>query len=335
VTVVTDAPTTNTQRSVVPLRLVLPAMGFVFLALVPHLPFTRTNTFFWTEILVSIIFATATNLLIGYSGLVSFGQAAFFGAGVYSVGMLVTRAGVDSVALNILLAMLISGLIALGVGALIVRATGLSFAILTLAFGQLFFSIVLRERTFGGEDGISGIIRDSIGPLDLRPTNNFYYFTFALLCMSILFLWLVVSSPFGLMMRSIRDDADRAQFLGAPVRLYKLGVFAIVGTFSGLAGALHGYHTIFASAEVFSLERSIEPVVMSILGGVNSFFGPAVGAVVYELLRQWLRARTVSWVLWIGLGLLVIIVTLRGGILGLFQQLARRAAARRAAQEEA
>ncbi|MPY92016.1 MAG: hypothetical protein GEV08_02825 [Acidimicrobiia bacterium] len=309
-------------------KLALVALAAVFLALVPRLSFTQGDTFFWSQIMISIIYATATNLLIGYSGLITFGQAAFFGAGTYSVGMLVTRAGWENILLNLVAAMVISGFVALVVGALIVRTTGLFFAILTLAFAQLFFSFVLGESLFGGEDGISGIVRGDLGPLDLQPVDNFYYFSFALVLLSVGAMWLIVSSPFGLTLRSIRDDADRAQFLGVPVRLFKLGVFVIAGIFSGLAGALQGYHTIFASAEVFGLERSVEPIVMSILGGVPFFFGPALGAVVYEWLRHWLQARTQSWVLWVGIGLAVIIVALRDGILGVADRVSRSLAER-------
>jgi branched-chain amino acid transport system permease protein len=312
----------DTGRAVA-VRRGLVVAGVLFLALVPQMGFTKGNTFFWSQILISIIFATATNLLVGYAGLVTFGQAVFFGSGTYAVGMLVTRAGWENIVVNILLAMIITGFVALAVGALIVRATGLSFAILTLAFGQLFFSFVLRESVFGGEDGLSGIVRDGVGPWDLRPVPNFYYFVLLLTALSVALMWLIVSSPFGLMLKSIRDDADRAQFLGVPVRLFKLAVFVIAGMFSGLAGALEGYHTIFASAEVFGLERSVEPIVMSILGGVPYFFGPAVGAVAYEWLRYWLQARTMSWVLWIGIGLVVIIIALRDGVLGVADKLTR------------
>src|SRR5690606_34640158 len=114
----------------------------------------------------------------------------------------------------LVVAMVVSGAVALVVGALIVRTTGLFFAILTLSFGQLFFSYVLREDTFGGEDGISGIVRGAVGPWELRPVDNFYYFSFVLMLLAMAAMWLIVASPFGLTLRSIRDDADRAQFLG-------------------------------------------------------------------------------------------------------------------------
>lgn len=303
------------------LRLLGGAAMVIALGLVPHLSFTSGDVFFWSEILISIMFATAANLLVGYTGLVSFGQAAFLGAGAYTVGMMVSKGDHESMVVNIVLAVVIASTLALAVGALIVRTTGLAFAVLTLAFLELFGTLAFSEDTFGGENGLSGISRSKIGPFDVGPLDNYYYFILAILVIAMVGMWLVVSSPFGLMLRSIRDDAERVGFLGVPVRLYKLGVFVIAGAVSGLAGALTTYLNLFVSSEVFSLERSAEPVLMSILGGANYFLGPAVGAISYEWLREWLQERTASWVLWVGLGLVLIIVVLRRGIVGLVAQL--------------
>lgn len=320
-TAVAAEPKVAAGRSLAISRLVGSAVTIVVFALIPQLSFTKGDTFFWTEILIVIMYATATNLLLGYTGLVSFGQAAVFGAGSYTVGMMMAKGDYDNMAINLLLGLIVGGLVALAVGAVIVRTSGLAFAILTLAFLQLFATMAFKEKTFGGENGLSGIKRTGIGPLDLGPTDNFYYFTLVVLVVVMGLLWLVVSSPFGLTLRSIRDDADRAQFLGIPVRLYKLGVFVMAGLVSGLAGALSAYHNLFTSAEVFSLDRSAEPVLMSILGGSSYFFGPLVGAVTYEWLGEWLQDRTESWILWMGVGLVVIIVALRKGIVGLFFEL--------------
>lgn len=309
------------RASTVTARVIGVAAMILALGLVPHLSFTQGDLFFWSEILIAIMFATAANLLVGYTGLVSFGQAAFLGAGAYTVGMMVSKGGYDSMALNIVLGTTIGGLLALGVGALIVRTTGLAFAILTLAFLELFGTMAFSEATFGGEDGLSGISRQQIGPLDLGPLDNYYYFILAMLALTMGAMWLVVSSPFGLTLRAIHDDAERVQFLGVSVRLYKLGVFTIAGLVSGLAGSLNTYLNLFVSSEVFGLERSAEPVLMSILGGTSYFLGPAVGAVTYEWLQEWLQARTTAWVLWVGLGLVIIIVALRRGVVGLFAQL--------------
>lgn len=311
------------------LRLLGGAAMVIALGLVPHLSFTSGDVFFWSEILISIMFATAANLLVGYTGLVSFGQAAFLGAGAYTVGMLVSKGEYESMVVNLLLGLTIGGLLAFGVGALIVRTTGLAFAVLTLAFLELFGTLAFSEATFGGEDGLSGITRNEIGPFDLGPLDNYYYFILAMLALTMGAMWLIVSSPFGLTLRSIHDDAERVQFLGVPVRLYKLGVFTIAGAVSGLAGALNTYLNLFVSSEVFSLDRSAEPVLMSILGGTSYFLGPAVGAISYEWLQEWLQARTAAWVLWVGIGLIIIIVALRKGIVGLFAQLWNAAATRR------
>lgn len=317
-----EGPTTTGQRlGALAGRLAGPVLGVLALALVPHLSFTEGDTFFWMEIMISIMYATAANMLIGYTGLVSFGQASFLGAGAYTVGMMITKGGYESMFVNIVLGTTIAAALAFVVGALIVRTTGLAFAILTLAFLQLFSTMAFSEDTFGGENGLSGVVRGNLGPIDLKPLNNYYYFVLVLLVLAMAAMWLIVSSPFGLTLRSIREDAQRTEFLGVQARLYKLGVFTLAGLFSGLAGALTAYQTLFTSAEIFSIERSAEPVLMSILGGTGFFFGPTVGAVVYEWLRHWLQARTAAWVLWVGLGLVIIIVALRRGIMGLFHQL--------------
>jgi branched-chain amino acid transport system permease protein len=321
VTAVAAEPKAAAGRRLAIGRVVGSATAIIVFALIPQLSFTKDETFFWTGILILAMHATATNLLLGYTGLVSFGQAAFFGAGSYTVGMMMAKGDYDNMPVNLLLGLVFGGLMALAVGAVIVRTSGLAFAILTLAFLQLFATMAFKEKTFGGENGLSGIKRGDFGPFDLVPTNNFYYFTLAVLVVVMGMLWLVVSSPFGLTLRSIRDDADRAQFLGIPVRLYKLGVFMIAGLVGGLAGALNAYHNLFTSAEVFSLDKSAEPVLMSILGGTSYFFGPLVGAVTYEWLSEWLQDRTESWILWMGIGLVIIIVALRKGIVGLFFQI--------------
>lgn len=311
----------RSRATTVGARLVGVAAMIVALGLVPHLSFTRGDVFFWCEILIAIMFATAANLLVGYTGLVSFGQAAFLGAGAYTVGMMVSKGDYESMVVNLLLGLTIGGLLALAVGALIVRTTGLAFAVLTLAFLELFGTMAFSQDTFGGENGLSGITRGSIGPFDINPQVNYYYFILVMLVVTMGAMWLIVSSPFGLTLRSIHDDAERVTFLGVQVRLYKLGVFTIAGAVSGLAGALNTYLNLFVSSEVFSLERSAEPVLMSILGGANFFLGPAVGAITYEWLREWLQARTAAWVLWVGLGLVIIIVALRRGIVGLVASL--------------
>jgi branched-chain amino acid transport system permease protein len=339
--ILTDTPESSGEADRAASRRTFPAAGrfvsaailAVGLGLVPHLSFTRADVFFWSEILISIMFATAANLLVGYTGLVSFGQAAFLGAGAYTVGMMVSEYEKESMFVNLVLGVLIAALLSLGVGALIVRTTGLAFAVLTLAFLELFGTIVFSEDTFGGENGLSGIRRGELGPLDLNPLDNYYYFILAALVVTMGLMWLVVSSPFGLILKSIRDDTERVSFLGVQVRLYKLGVFVIAGAISGLAGALTTYLNLFVSSETFSLDRSAEPVLMSILGGTSYFLGPAVGAISYEWLREWLQERTAAWILWVGIGLIVIIVALRRGIVGLLDS-AWQAASRRSRRED-
>ncbi|MQA15241.1 MAG: branched-chain amino acid ABC transporter permease [Pseudonocardiaceae bacterium] len=301
-------------RQVATLAGVLILVGF--LALVPTLNFTQDNVFFWNEILIFVLFASSLNLLIGYTGMVSFGHAAYYGAGVYAVGVMVSKWGQDMMLVGLLFGTAVGGLLALVVGALIVRAAGLAFAILTLAFGQLAFTFVYQRNYLGGENGLAGILRGTIGPLDLGPLNNYYYFTLVIVFIAMMGIWLVVNSPLGLAMKSIREDAGRTQFLGMRVRLYKLAVFTLAGTLAGLAGSLRAYHNLFATPEELGLIRSAEPIIMSIIGGMGTFFGPVLGAIGYMWLENWLQAYTSTWIMWIGILLVAVILVFPGGLLG-------------------
>ena len=306
------------------------AVLVVCFALVPSLPFTSGDTFFWNEVLIFVLFASSLNLLTGYSGMVSFGQAVYYGAGVYAVAVMVTKWDRNMMLVNLAFGMVVGAVLAAMVGALIVRTAGLSFAILTLAFGQLAFTFVYQQDYFGGEDGMAGVARSTIGPLDLRPPENFYYFTLAIVVLAMALIWLIVNSPLGLTMKSIREDAGRTEYLGLRVRLYKLAVFSLAGALAGLAGSLRAYQNLFATTEELTLVRSAEPIIMTILGGLGTFLGPAIGAIGYLWLEDWLQGVTDWWILYVGLGLVALVLVLPGGLLGGLAVIRQRWTARRA-----
>jgi branched-chain amino acid transport system permease protein len=278
--------------------------------------------FFLTELLTAILFAVAVNLLLGFTGLVSFGQAAYYGIGAYAVAMLVRATTTDLLVPAIVFGAIVAAVGALIVGAIALRATGVAFAILTLAFAQMFFLFALTQTHItGGENGLPGIIRspNALGPLpiDLGNPHAYYYFTLLVVGLSLAFLRLLVASPFGYALRIIREDPKRAEFLGLQVKRYQLASFVISGFFSGLAGGFFVFLVGLASSEMLFWSKSGDPIIMTLLGGLHTFWGPGVGAVIYLTLIKQISAWTTGWMAYVGLLLLFLVLVLPEGVLGL------------------
>lgn len=292
------------------------------LAIIAPLFLPSSSMFFITELLTVILFATAVNLLLGYTGLVSFGQAAYYGLGGYVVALLIRATSTDLLVPAILAGALVAGVGALIVGAIALRTIGLAFAMLTLAFAQMFYLIALSQAQLtGGENGLPGIIRSThaFGPLpiDLSDPRAYFYFSLVVIGLSLAFLRLLVASPFGYALRVIREDPKRAEFLGLQVKRYQLASFAISAFFSGLAGGLFVFLVGLASPEMVFWSKSGDPIIMALLGGFYSFWGPAVGAIIYELLIKQISQLTTGWMLYVGLLLLFLVLVLPEGLLGL------------------
>lgn len=275
-----------------------------------------------TEMIIMALFASSLNLILGYGGMVSFGHAAFFGVGGYTVALLMKKAGVAFVPAMIA-APLAAALAAAIIGWFCVRLVGLYFAILTLAFGQLLYMIVFQAYHFtGGDDGIHGIPK----PGFLDPVN--YY----LLCL-ILFLgcfWLmrmIVNSSFGLSIRITRENAVRAGFIGMNVRRYQWLNFIIAGAFAGLAGGLFTELNRFAQTEFLHWSRSGDAVFGCLVGGMYSLVGPAIGSTVLIflkiILQQFHQSLVEIWALFLGLILLCVVLFAPEGLVGLYQHKAR------------
>lgn len=308
---------------------VLRLLPILLLLAVPLLA-GRFYQYLLTQILIASLVAIAFNLLLGTTGLLSFGQAAFYGVGAYTVGLLATKAGFTP--LPALLLAPVCGALAAGViGFFCVRLSGVHFAMLTLAFGQLVFAIVFKWYGFtGGDNGIQGIpIRPLPGGIDIVSTNAMYYFALAVVGVSVEILRRIRSSPFGATLKAIRENSQRAAYLGVNVKLYQWSAFVIAGAFTGLAGGLYALMEKSISPDIIHWTKSAEPVLMTIIGGIYSFAGPVAGAAVFIVLNSYLVAWTEKWALVLGLILLVMVLMLPGGVVGFINEKARGAFAKR------
>ena len=284
---------------------------------------SRYDTFLGTLIAIDALFAVSLNLLLGTTGLVSFGHVAYFGVGAYACGILMKTWGVPFM-LAFPAAGLAAALAALVFGFFCVRLSQIYFAMLTLAFSQIVWAICFKwDAVTGGDQGLPDIPYPDlawIGALpgldDLGTADRFYLLTLALVAVSLAALRQVVRSPFGRMLTTIRDNPERAAFIGLNVRAYELAAFVVAGGFAGLAGALFGIFNRGVFADYVFWSKSAEVMIMAILGGINYFWGPPVGALVLVWLNQKITSYTEYWPFVLGVILLVLLFAFPGGIVG-------------------
>jgi branched-chain amino acid transport system permease protein len=268
------------------------------------------------EALVMSLFALSFNLLFGYMGQLSFGQAAFYGLGGYTVAMLIMKAHFNFW-LSIIAGVLVAGIIGLIVGFFCVRLRGIYFAVLTLAFGQLIFSVVFKWHKFtGGDDGIQGVFP----PDFLKSPTNYYYFLLIVFLLSAFVLWKIIHSPFGQTIISMRENSERTEFLGIHIAKYQLITFVIAAAFAGLAGAIWVPFYRSVAPSYLNWIKSGEPVMAAILGGPGLFFGPVLGMFIMTFFHSWVLGFTIYWPVVMGALILVVIFFLPGGILGFIQE---------------
>ena len=300
------------------------AMFAGFLVLPALLPWLGGYTYLGTEVMIWAIFALGYNLLLGYTGLPAFGHGAFFGLGAYFLG-LGQKWGTGGLWLPLLAAVLGTAVCAALVGRLVARKRGIYFALLTIAFGVMFWFLVFVFDTWtGGEDGLTGIHRLSALGVPLRGNAAFYYFVYAFFVVATLGLWRVVNSPFGHVIRAIKQSETRARALGYDTVRYKWAVFTLTGAFAGLAGGLYALARFGAFPEPMSLQQSGNVVLMCLIGGgFASFYGPVLGVVVFLVLRDVFSTFTDHWMLLYGLLFMGVILFMPEGILGLAKR-ARR-----------
>ena len=290
------------------------------LALLPVYTTLTGDSFVMTlfsRVLILAIGAVSLNLIMGYGGMVSFGHAAYLGIGGYAVGIL-AKEGIGSGFVQWPVAIAVSALYALVVGALSLRTRGVYFIMITLAFAQMIYYVVIGLERYGGDDGLTIYQRSRFGGfIDLNNKTVFYYLCFVLLMASIYLVSRLVNSRFGLVIRGTRSNERRMRAIGFPTFRYKLVCFVIAGALCGLAGALLANHTSFISPALMHWTRSGDLIVMVALGGLGSLFGPLIGAVVFLLLEEGLSRLTEYPDLILGPILLLVAIYAHGGIEGL------------------
>ena len=288
-----------------------------------------------SRILIYAIAAASLNFILGYGGMVSFGHAAFFGVGAYTVGILFAHhtsgepvfgliPGSNQLLVTVPAAVMMAGFFAALIGALSLRTGGVQFIMITLAFAQMLFFFFVSLTPYGGEDGI--IIRRSneFAGLNMRDKATLYYVILGFALVFFVLLWRVVNSSFGAVLQGMRQNERRMATLGiAPYRT-KLFAFILAGMGAGLAGALMANFLRFASPDMMHWTKSGEFMIMVILGGVGSFFGPVFGAAAFMILENYLAGWTEHWPLAMGLILLVVVLWTKGGIAGLLSKLGGR-----------
>jgi len=280
---------------------------------------------FISQLLCFAMFACAFNLLLGYSKMLSFGHAAYFGSSAYVTGWLVSVQGWGTVA-GILAGVAVAMLLGLVIGAIAVRRQGIYFAMITLALSQLVFFICLQAAFTGGENGLQSIPRGNILGISLDRDATMYYFVLAVFVAVYLLIRRIVRSPFGHVLEAIRENEPRAISLGYKVDRYKLVVFVLSASIAGLAGSLKALTLSFVTLSDVSQGTSGEVILMTLLGGSGTFLGPVVGAGIVLALQQYLSERVGAWVsVIIGVIFVVCVMVFRRGIVGEIQwRFARR-----------
>jgi len=277
----------------------------------------------FTRILILALAAVSLNLILGYGGMMSFGHAAYLGIGGYAVGIL-AHEGIVSGFVQWPVALLASALFALVIGALSLRTRGVYFIMITLAFAQMAYYVASGLSRYGGDDGLTVYKRSQFfAPLDLANKTQFYYLCLALLLAAIYFVWRLTNSRFGLVVQGSRSNDLRMRAIGFPTNRYRLVCFVIAGTMCGLAGALLANHTEFVSPAMMYWTRSGDLIIMVVLGGMGSPFGPLIGAAALLVLEEALSGITEYWQIILGPLLLLVVLFAHGGIDGLLR-LARR-----------
>ncbi|HSE93166.1 MAG TPA: branched-chain amino acid ABC transporter permease [Methylomirabilota bacterium] len=298
--------------------------GLVALALVPAAAATLNQPFYLDLVRRIMIFAIAAlslDLILGYGGMVSFGHAAYLGIGAYAVGVLAHH-GVHDGFVQWGLAVAASALVALGIGAVSIRTSGVYFIMITLAFTQMLYYLGISIEEYGGDDGMRLAARSQFRLIDLRDGVTFYYVVLAILLLCLLLGHRLVNARFGMVIRSVKSNEARARAIGFSPYRYKLVAFVVAGAMCGVAGALLVNHTEYLTPEFMHWTRSGEIMFMVILGGMGTLTGPVLGAVVLLLLEDVLSAWTVHWQIVLGPFLVLVVLFARRGLAGLLPRAA-------------
>jgi branched-chain amino acid transport system permease protein len=309
-----------------PPRLLVIAALWAALLLAPYwMPLLGGYTALGTRVLVLGLAAMSVNFLLGFTGVLSFGHAAYFGLGAYGAG-LALKFLAPSTPLALLCGTLLGGIAGTLLGALIARRRGVYFAMVTIAFGQVFYYIAFQwSSVTGGDDGLRGFSRQ---PLDLgvaridilSNANAFYYFVLFCLALAIGVMGFILRSPFGRTMIAIRENERRARFLGIPVDRHIWIAFTLSCFFMGFAGALYALLNNFADPRGLHYSQSGDFVMMAVMGGMRSLWGPLLGAAVFVVLQDYLSSVTVNWMSFVGMLFVAIVLFFPRGLLGFIQR---------------
>jgi branched-chain amino acid transport system permease protein len=309
--------------------------ALVFLIGLPPVASALEATFYiglFSRILIYALAAVSLDLILGYGGMVSFGHAAFFGAGAYVVGIFAFHGiegsaviswpfvimGTDNALISWAVAAAASAGLAFVIGAISLRTSGVYFIMITLAFAQMMYFFFTSLELYGGDDGLSLFTRNRLGHLDLSNDAAFYYTCLGLLIGFLLFTRRLVNSRFGMVIRGCKENERRMGALGFPTYRYKLICFVIAGAGAGLAGALMANQTEFVSPSLLHWTVSGDILVMVVLGGVGTIVGPVFGAIVLLLLEEFISRYTEHWMLFLGPILIFVVLFARRGLYGSF-----------------
>ena len=298
-------------------------MWIALIALPWWLPAIGGYTALGSKVLIYAIASMGLNLVLGFTGGLSFGQAAYFGLGAYGAGMTLKYLA-PSTPLAILIGTLVGGLAATLLGPLVMRRRGIYFAMITIAIGQLFYFIMVRwNEVTGGEDGLAGFSRQDIhlGPwIYSLGETNFYYLVLFGFTIAVAIMWTVLQSPLGHTWVAIRENRRRIEFLGVRVERYVWAAFAIAGTITAFAGTLNAMLFNFTSPQDLHWILSGNFVIMIVLGGMRSFFGPLIGVIIFVVAQDYLSSVTGNWMTFIGLIFVLIVLAFPKGVLGIFKR---------------
>ncbi len=311
-------------------RIIVNAIGLLLFVLIPTIAAGLNEPYLinlFTRLVIYAIAAVSLDLVLGYGAMVSFGHAAFFGLGGYVIGVvsfhMVQDGGIlgwegsNQALVMWPLAMLACALLGLIIGYLSLRTSGVQFIMITLAFGQMIYFILVGLMIYGGDDGLAIDQRNTLPGLNLQDTTTFYY-----LCVAIMVAWIylcrrIVDSRFGLALRSLKQNERRSVSLGIPPLRYRLTAFVISAAGTGLAGVLWANYALFVSPDMTAWQKSGELMAMVILGGLGTLYGPVLGATVFLGLEQTLTGLTEHWMLILGPILVLVVLFGKRGLYGL------------------
>jgi branched-chain amino acid transport system permease protein len=288
------------------------------------LPFLTPYRSLASEMLIFAIFALGYDIVLGYTGLLSFGHAMFFGIGAYGTALVLIKL-IPSLFAGLVVSTTVALAVAYFVGFLSIKRRGIYFVMITLAFCQMLYFIAFKWTGLtGGDSGLHGVPRTSLGPLDLNNEVTFYFFILLMFSLSVLLAVRIVNSPFGRVVKCLKDNEDRARSIGYDTYRFKLMAFLISAFFSSLAGGLYAVHLNFVPLDTLSIHTSGDVVIMALVGGIGTLYGPVFGAMALVYLKNLLSNWLGNWNLIMGIIFILSVLTMRQGLLPFLKEKLRK-----------